>query len=65
MADLWVSGIANDDGSWSYVGVYATKRRALITCRSDNSFVAPIKRNEERPKLVSNWDGLEYGKYNG
>ena len=65
MGDLWVSGIANDDGTWSYIGVYATKRRALIMCRTDNSFVAPIRRNEARPKLVDDWDGLEYANYNG
>lgn len=60
MADLWVSGIAKEDGSWSYVGVYTTKRRALITCKHESGFVAPIKRNEERPKSVDDWEGLEY-----
>lgn len=61
MKRFWICGQIKET-TWDFQGVFDSEEKAILACKNENFFVAPIKINEELFEGSEKWPGLYFPK---
>jgi hypothetical protein len=57
---FWLVGQWREGKPWEVQGIFSTKKKALVACRTDQCFLYPFVLNEEQSLETSPMEGQIY-----